>query len=90
MIIRDRNNKVDDSTAIYIGSHNMSGGAWGTLQKYGKTLYVGNYELGILFKPREGTKEIKQRIINSMLFNVDPTPYDLSVDMPYLFNKNEE
>ena len=90
MIIRNKTNKIDDNTAIYIGSHNMSGGAWGTIQKYGKTFYVGNYELGIFFRPRENTKEIKQRIINSMLFSVDPTPYDISTDIPYLFNKDEE
>jgi hypothetical protein len=87
MVIHERDEEVSDNTAIYIGSHNMSGGAWGVLQRYGKTLYVGNYELGIFFKPKKGSKEVKERILKSLLFKLYPTEYDLSVDKPYLFKK---
>jgi len=89
MVIKDKNQEVGDQTAIYVGSHNMSGGAWGTLQRYGKTLYTGNYELGVFFRPREGTKEMKQRIMKSLMFKTDPTPYNLKVDKPYLFKKDD-
>ena len=88
MVIKNKDEEIGDGTAIYMGSHNMSGGAWGVLQRQGKTLYIGNYELGVFFKPRKGSKHIKQRIINSLLFKIDSEPYNLAVERPYLISNS--
>ncbi|CAI2364804.1 unnamed protein product [Moneuplotes crassus] len=87
MIIKEKDQEIDDNSAIYIGSHNMSGGAWGTMRNIGKTLFIGNYEMGIFFKPKAGTKALKQRIVNSLLYTIDPPSYDLATEKPYLFVK---
>ena len=87
MIIKEKDKEIDDNTAIYLGSHNMSGGAWGVLQRAGKTFFIGNYELGVMFKPKEGTKEMKQRIVDSLLYTIDPQVYDLQTEKPFLFVK---
>ena len=37
MIVNDNDNEKDitDDTLLYLGSHNLSGAAWGTLEKDG-------------------------------------------------------
>ena len=35
MVIKNKDEEIGDGTAIYMGSHNMSGGAWGVLQRQG-------------------------------------------------------
>lgn len=87
MIIKERGKEVNDDSAIYIGSHNMSGGAWGTFRNQGKTLFIGNYELGIFFRPKEGSEKMKKRIVESLLYNIESERYDLKTEQPFLFKK---
>ncbi|KAK4052165.1 hypothetical protein OIV83_002460 [Microbotryomycetes sp. JL201] len=53
-------NKATHKGFIYIGSHNFSSAAWGTLQTNSKTrqpqLFIRNYELGVLL-PLQGHDE---------------------------------
>jgi len=41
----------------YVGSHNLTAAAWGSLDRDGQTLRVRNYEIGVVFLPSEVSAE---------------------------------
>lgn len=49
MILLRINKRIDDSSVIYLGSHNFSSSAWGRLNK--NDIGVANFEVGILWGP---------------------------------------
>jgi hypothetical protein len=57
MVIGDLEN-ITDKTVIYLGSHNMSPGAWGTFETSSK-FQVTNYEIGVVYEPKVGSAALK-------------------------------
>ena len=55
---------VTDDTVLYFGSHNLSQGAWGNVEKNGTQLSTANWELGVAFVSSPASKEFKQRIVD--------------------------
>lgn len=53
MIIVTCDDKIDDDTLIYFGSHNFSANAWGRHEKNGNA--ISNWELGVTFLPEAGS-----------------------------------
>ena len=43
--------EIDDDTFMYFGSHNLSAGAWGNLEKDSTQISMSNWEIGIAFPP---------------------------------------
>jgi tyrosyl-DNA phosphodiesterase-1 len=77
---------VDDDTALYIGSHNLSSAAWGKYEKQGRQLFIGNYELGIIFMPKSGSAALKRALISRLPFKFPPDPYQAGVE-PWFVEK---
>lgn len=84
MVVSDDPKVMDDSSLLYFGSHNFSPSAWGNLGKNGSQIYIANWELGVVFPPSEGSKEMKKRIIETMAVNMnDPEKYK-DGEMPFI------
>lgn len=81
LIIHD-NYEINDDTLIYIGSHNLSGAAWGKYEKNHTQLSISNYEAGIIFKSQPDSKDLKQYIISQLPFKFPPSKY-LRDDRPF-------
>jgi tyrosyl-DNA phosphodiesterase-1 len=60
---------VSDDTIIYLGSHNFTTAAWGRFEQDGATVFVNNYELGVLIPPLKGSAKAKGDLIAQ--FDVD-------------------
>ena len=86
MILHDRY-EIQDSTVIYVGSHNFSGAAWGALEKGGKQISIKNYEIGVIFDSKEGSAEEKQRIVKRLPFNFPPKKYS-PTDRPFFIDSD--
>ncbi|KAJ3106081.1 tyrosyl-DNA phosphodiesterase 1 [Phlyctochytrium planicorne] len=68
------NEDSGDLSWLYIGSHNLSKAAWGTLQSNGAKLYIRSYELGVLLHPTLFKKSIPEAGSSMVLFkNVVPS-----------------
>ncbi len=67
---------------LYFGSHNLSAGAWGNLEKGDTQLAISNWELGVVFPPEKGSQAMKERILRSMVLKLPPEPYRES-DYPF-------
>jgi tyrosyl-DNA phosphodiesterase-1 len=76
--------KIDDNTLIYIGSHNISASAWGKMEKDNTQLCIANYEMGIIFPPREGSKQMKEEIVKALTFKYPPVKYE-EIDIPWMY-----
>lgn len=61
---------VDGRGWVYIGSHNLSSAAWGTMQKNGTQLFISNFEIGVLFP--HASKDTIRRL-----------PFDCNVPIQY-------
>jgi tyrosyl-DNA phosphodiesterase 1 len=82
VMIAHNNYEIDDDTVIYIGSHNFSSAAWGRYEKADSQLFIRNYELGVVFKSRPGSKAQKEAIIAGLPFRFPPSQY-LDTDRPW-------
>lgn len=70
---------------LYFGSHNFSGGAWGNLEKGDSQIAIANWELGVVFPPMEGSKEMKEKMVKAMVLKFPPEKYDLEKgDHPFI------
>ena len=100
MVINDENNKINDESLLYFGSHNFSPSAWGNIEKGGSQIHMANWELGIVFPPGPDTSKLKNDIINSMTLKLcstdvlpqsSPPKYDLlGNDIPFILDKQPE
>ena len=86
MIVTSKNepDKISDDTVLYFGSHNLSGGAWGNQEKDATQIAISNWELGVVFPPGKDTKEMKERMIQSMVLKFPPEKYK-KTDYPFMF-----
>ncbi|OMJ80397.1 hypothetical protein SteCoe_19350 [Stentor coeruleus] len=84
LIIHD-NYEINDETLIYIGSHNLSGAAWGKYEKNNTQLSISNYEAGIIFKSQPDSKDLKKYIISQLPFKFPPSKY-LRDDRPFFID----
>lgn len=50
--VRYCSNRPQNPYWVFLGSFNLSGAAWGRLDKTGKRISILSYELGVLFTPR--------------------------------------
>ena len=76
VMVLSAGDEVSDLDLVYFGSHNLSGAAWGVLEKGETQIYIKNYEIGIVFLPKEGSKDMKARIIRQMPFKYPPKKYE--------------
>ena len=83
ILIATKNNKVDDDTIIYIGSHNFTKAAWGKFVKNYSKYSLNNYELGIVYPPMKNSKEEKNKILKTFNFKIPGKKYK-SDDFPFL------
>lgn len=74
---------ITDDTVLYFGSHNFSAGAWGNLEKDGAQIAIANWEIGVVFPPEKGSKEMKEKIVKSMVLKFPPEKYGES-DYPFI------
>eukprot|EP00826_Nyctotherus_ovalis_P038515 TRINITY_DN3611_c0_g1_i16.p1 TRINITY_DN3611_c0_g1~~TRINITY_DN3611_c0_g1_i16.p1 ORF type:complete len:198 (+),score=40.74 TRINITY_DN3611_c0_g1_i16:340-933(+) len=81
------NHEIDDDTAIYIGSHNISESAWGRIERKNSQLCIANYEVGIVFPPEKGSKRMKEEILEALAFTYPPAKYDQS-DLPWIHEQH--
>lgn len=72
MTEKDKENEIDDDTCLYFGSHNLSAGAWGNIEKNGTQIGIANWELGIMFGPESGSKDMKQKMVKNMVLKYPP------------------
>lgn len=75
--------EINDDTYLYFGSHNLSGGAWGNVEKDNAQLSIANWEIGVVFPPQEGSGIMKRRIVDSMVLKYPPKKYGPK-DIPYM------
>ena len=92
MVVNGQTNEITDDSLLYFGSHNFSPSAWGNIEKGGTQIGMANWELGVVFPPEEGTRELKQQILDSMTLRLcEPEPakkYDLQGgDYPFILDK---
>ena len=79
---------ANDSTCIYIGSHNLSQAAWGGYEKNGSQIGIANCELGVVFGPKVGSAELKKFIVSLLPLEVlNPPKYDPKLDRPFIMQK---
>jgi tyrosyl-DNA phosphodiesterase-1 len=72
---KDKPDEITDDTVLYFGSHNFSGGAWGNLEKNDSQIAISNWEIGVVFPPGPGTKDMKVKMVNSMVLKFPPVKY---------------
>jgi len=82
--ILSRRHKLSDESILYFGSHNFTASAWGRFDKFSMQLIINNFELGVIFKPQKNSAEMKQRIVDSMMFNTNPEKYFIN-EKPWIF-----
>jgi tyrosyl-DNA phosphodiesterase-1 len=80
---KDSSDVIDDDTVLYFGSHNLSGGAWGNLEKDGHQIAISNWEIGVVFPPRKGSKEMKEKIVKHQLVLKFPPEKYGQTDYPF-------
>lgn len=82
---------IDDETLLYFGSHNFSAAAWGNIEKKGTQISIANCEIGVVFPPADGSKEMKIKILESLPLKVLPCPkrYNLEIDRPFIMEKQK-
>ncbi|KAK4694189.1 tyrosyl-DNA phosphodiesterase 1, partial [Phenoliferia sp. Uapishka_3] len=71
---------------IYVGSHNFSSAAWGTLQntKYGPGISIPNYEMGVVLPIRGDTMaEVERKASEMASFRRPCVPYGKD-DVPWM------
>ena len=87
MIVNDNDNEKDitDDTLLYLGSHNLSGAAWGTLEKDGQEISIANWEIGVVFPSMKGSKEMKRNIMKHIGFKYPPKKY-IESDQPFMMD----
>lgn len=85
-VVISHSDTIDDNTALYFGSHNMSAAAWGKFEKKGHQLFIGNYELGIFFPPKVGSADQKRSLISRLPFKFPPERYEEG-QQPWFINK---
>ena len=83
ILIATKNNKIDDDTIIYLGSHNFTKSAWGKFVKNYSKYSLNNYELGILYPPMHNSTEEKKEILKSFNFKLPAQKYTAD-DYPFL------
>ncbi|CAD8131791.1 unnamed protein product [Paramecium octaurelia] len=83
MIVTGIDEKIDDKTSIYIGSHNLSQAAWGRLEKNATQLFISNTELGVLYPPKKDSAKLKQSIVEQISFKFPPDKYE-KTDQPWI------
>jgi len=94
-VVTDESGEIDDDTIIYFGSHNLSPSAWGRYEKDYTQLSIANSELGVLLPPMKGntlyrlinylgSKQRKQKLINSLSFKFPPKKYEKN-QVPWIF-----
>ena len=70
--INTHSHRINDSSSIYLGSHNLSSAAWGHINigeannRRGEVISIGNYELGVLLPPLEGSRCCKEEILTGL------------------------
>eukprot|EP01022_Parablepharisma_sp_SALTPOND_P028914 TRINITY_DN72030_c3_g1_i1.p1 TRINITY_DN72030_c3_g1~~TRINITY_DN72030_c3_g1_i1.p1 ORF type:complete len:585 (-),score=32.20 TRINITY_DN72030_c3_g1_i1:1359-3113(-) len=80
------NHVVDDNTLIYMGSHNISSSAWGKMEKGNTQICIANYEVGVVFKPKVGSGELKRNAVKALMFKYPPGKYGAK-DLPWIYEE---
>ena len=81
---KERKDEITDDTVLYFGSHNLSGAAWGNLEKDQTQIAIANWEIGVVFGPQTNSKEMKEKIVSSMVLKFPPDKYK-ETDYPFMF-----
>ena len=76
---------IDDDSILYFGSHNLSSSAWGRYEKGETQIFMGNYELGIVFLPAAHSAAMKQAILSRLPFKYPATQYEAG-DEPWMID----
>ena len=84
-ISSDNTEKASDNMIFYFGSHNFSIAAWGSFEKNDSQLSIANYELGIVFNPIKLKFEEKEKILKSLLINLNSSNYS-NLDEAWIFD----
>jgi len=74
---------IDDETILYFGSHNFSPSSWGFIEGNKNQQMVPNWELGVLFMPKAGSKADKIRILESLNVKLPALKY-AEDDKPFI------
>ncbi len=74
MLIVLVNNKIDDNSTLYMGSHNLSQAAWGRKTK--QHINVSNFEVGLLWGPQKGSKIEKEQFLKDIKIKFDKVSFD--------------
>jgi hypothetical protein len=75
--------RLSNNTIFYVGSHNISPSAWGNLEKNNSQVSMANFELGVIFNPVKLRYEEKQKLIKSLIINLN-TKYYSNSDIAYI------
>ena len=51
---------------------------------------MANWELGVVFTPELGSKDMKKRIMDTMIFRYPSSKYDLTQDIPFIIENMPE
>lgn len=77
--------KFDSDTIIYLGSHNFTQSAWGKMRHRDEKLEVSNYELGVLYPPKENSFLMKEVLVEQLGVVLPPPGY-AQHDRPFFVN----
>ncbi len=77
--------KFDSDTIVYLGSHNFTQSAWGKMRHREDKLEVCNYELGVLFPPKENSFLMKEVLVDQLGVVLPPPGY-AQHDRPFFVN----
>lgn len=75
-IVTKKDQKIDDDTIIYYGSHNFTAAAWGKYEKNRSQIFISNTELGVLIPGKIGSKSMKEEIVKGLSFKFPARAYD--------------
>jgi len=75
IVIAHSNYMVDDNTVIYFGNQGFSPTAWGEIKTAVEEIFIGNWEIGVLFLPKVGTQNMKRDIIEKLPFDFPAPKY---------------
>ena len=83
MTEKGKPDEITVDTVMYFGSHNLSAGAWGNLEKDNTQISLANWEIGIVFRPQKGSQAMKENIVKSLPIKWPPEKYKES-DYPFI------
>ena len=84
-IVSNSKGTINDDTIIYIGSHNFTTAAWGKFELDNSSVFVSNYEMGVLIPSLKESSKAKQRLIDQ--FDIDFEMSEFTKDEQPYFSK---